>query len=124
MCFDKSVNSEKFIKYLRALRKKYPSQKLALFMDQLRVHWSKESTAAMRELDIEWILNASYSPDYNCVEGAIGVTKTLIKRERLRALAHNRKIDLEKVIKESFMSLSKEVCVNFVKKSNYLLNLM
>jgi hypothetical protein len=76
----------------------------------------------MREQDIEWILNASYSPDFNAVEGAIGVTKTLIKRERLRALAHNKDIDLEKVIKESFMSIKKRVCVNFILKSNFLLN--
>jgi hypothetical protein len=33
MCFEKSVNSPKFIKYLSALRKKYPTRKLAIFMD-------------------------------------------------------------------------------------------
>jgi hypothetical protein len=41
MSFDKSVNSDKFILYLRALRKKYPHRKLVCFFDQLSVHTSK-----------------------------------------------------------------------------------
>jgi hypothetical protein len=52
----------------------------------------------MRELDIKWMFNSSYSPNFQPIEGAFSVTKTLIKRERLRALAFNQDIDMEKVI--------------------------
>jgi hypothetical protein len=41
MSFEKSVNAEKFIKYLRALRAKYPGRKLLCFFDQLKVHTAK-----------------------------------------------------------------------------------
>ena len=33
-----SINADKFCKYLRNLRRKQPKRKIALFMDQLRVH--------------------------------------------------------------------------------------
>jgi capsule polysaccharide modification protein KpsS len=121
MTFPKSVDSIKFSKYLEALRKKHKQRRILLFFDQLSVHWSAVTKAKMRELDIKWMFNASYSPDFNCVEGAIGLTKTLIKRERLRALALNQPIDLDKVIKSSFMSLKKSICLNFIKASNELL---
>jgi hypothetical protein len=42
MTFEKSVNSAKFITFLRALRQKHPDRKLVCFFDQLRVHFSKE----------------------------------------------------------------------------------
>ena len=43
MCtFDKSVNREKFIIFLKKLRQKHPFTKLALYMDQLSVHKTKE----------------------------------------------------------------------------------
>lgn len=42
MTFHKSVDSPKFIEYLRALRHKHPHRKLVCFFDQLRVHFSKE----------------------------------------------------------------------------------
>jgi flagellar biosynthesis regulator FlbT len=64
MNFDRSVNSEKYIKFLKALRSKYPSEKLALFADQLRVHWSKETKKATAELDIVTIFNSAYSPNF------------------------------------------------------------
>ena len=38
MNFDKSVDQTKFIKFLKALRRKYQFEKMALFMDRLSVH--------------------------------------------------------------------------------------
>jgi hypothetical protein len=43
MTWEKSVNSEKFISYLKALRAKYPFTKLLCFFDQLSVHTSVET---------------------------------------------------------------------------------
>jgi transposase len=99
MSFNKSVNAEKFIEYLRALRALHPDKKLALFFDQLRVHTAKLCKPVYEELDIKWMHNSSYSPNFNGVEGAISVMKVKIKRERLRALALNKDIDLDQVIK-------------------------
>jgi hypothetical protein len=41
MSWEKSVNSEKFIQYLKALRAKHPHKKLLCFFDQLKVHTSQ-----------------------------------------------------------------------------------
>ena len=40
--FDKSVNREKIIIFLKKLRQKHPFTKLALYLDQLSVHKTKE----------------------------------------------------------------------------------
>jgi transposase len=107
MSFPKSVNSEKYIKYLKAIRAKYPGEKLALFADQLRVHWSKETKKAQAELDIVTIFNAAYSPNFNPCEGAISVCKNSIKKARLRALALNLDADVEQIIKDSAKKIEK-----------------
>ena len=121
MNFLKSVNSEKYILYLKALRKKYPLEKIALFVDQLRVHWSKETKKAQALLDIVTIFNSAYSPNFNPCEGAISVCKRQIKKARLRALALNLDADVEQIIKDSAKKIEKQVCVNFINKSNQLL---
>ena len=50
MTFDKSVNHEKYMSYLRKLRQKYPFDKLALFVDQLYVHKMDKVKALLKEL--------------------------------------------------------------------------
>ena len=37
-CYDRSVDTDKFISWLRQLKKRLPKIKLALFMDNLSVH--------------------------------------------------------------------------------------
>ena len=46
------------------------------------------------------------------------ITKIKIKRERLRSVILNQDVDLDAVIKKSFMEIKKDVCVNFINKSN------
>ena len=57
-----------------------PFRKLAIFMDRLSVHRTKTVREEAEKLQIRLILNASYSPDYNAVEGVIGLAKDHIKR--------------------------------------------
>ena len=72
----------------------------------------------MQELKIMRILNASYSPNYNPVEGAIGMVKAITKKLRLDAIVKDEKVDLNKLIKHSFMGISIDVCHKFINKSN------
>ena len=116
--YNKSVNIDKFIEYLRALRRKHPYLKMALFMDQLSVHKSRQVLDVMRQLKFEHIYNASYSPDYNPIENAIGMAKLEIKRARLRAVAANKHIDLPQVVSDSFYGRGRETCVKFIKHSS------
>jgi hypothetical protein len=60
----------------------------------------------LRELDIRWIFNAAYSPNFNPIEGVISVGKGAIKKKRLNALARNEAINMEEVIENSFYAVS------------------
>ena len=57
-----------------------PFGKLAIYMDRLSVHRTKTVREEAEKLQIRLIFNASYSPDYNAVEGVIGLAKDYIKR--------------------------------------------
>ena len=71
MNFPKSVNSSKFIDFLRELRAQQPDEKLAVFMDRLNVHRSYRVLDVCEELGILRIFNSSYSPNYNPIERVI-----------------------------------------------------
>lgn len=114
MNFPKSINSARYCEFLRALRKKLPERRLVIFCDQLQVHFSKETTPVLRELNISVIKNAAYSPNFNPIEGAISVCKTKIKRARLRSVVLRQELNLEETITKSFMEIGKKVCVNFI----------
>ena len=91
-------------------------------MDRLSVHRSLRVKAVMDELGFKRILNASYCPNFNPIEGAIGICKNYIKRKRLNQILNEEKQDLNLIIEESVGHISQEVCVKFILKSNYLLN--
>ena len=75
MNFEKSVDRAKFIAFLKKLRQCNPFIPLALFLDRLAVHRSNEVQEAADKLKIILILNASYSPNFNPIEGVIGLVK-------------------------------------------------
>ena len=54
------------------------------------------------KLQIRLIYNASYSPDYNAVEGVIGLAKDHIKRQRWLSVANQTSCEDDKLIKEAF----------------------
>ena len=62
--YDKAVDHELFIEYLKVLRSKNKGKSIVVFMDNLQVHKKAETLDCMKELHIEWIWNVPYSPDY------------------------------------------------------------
>ena len=82
-------------------------EKIALFMDRLNVHRSPVVQAVLQQLDVQWVLNASYSPDFNPIEGVFSVTKNFVKRERLKAIVQRKQIKLEELILRSFKQVDK-----------------
>ena len=86
MTFDRSVNEQKFIQYIKKLKQRHPVRKLAIFLDRLSVHRMKSVANICAERQIKLIMNASYSPDYNPVEGVIGLAKNDIKKKRWNAV--------------------------------------
>ena len=84
--FNRSVDQQKFVKFLKKLRAKDPFGKMALFLDRLSVHRTHAVREKAAELKIPLILNASYSPNFNPIEGVIGLAKKNIKRRRWQSL--------------------------------------
>ena len=84
--FPKSVNTEKFHEYLTELRalNSNGADKIALFMDNLRVHVS--STDKMKELGFRHIFNLTYSPEYNPIEFTFFKLKSKFKALRAKKL--------------------------------------
>ena len=118
MNFEKSVNREMFIAFLKKLRQNDPFRPMALFLDRLAVHRSNQVKEAADKLKIILILNASYSPNLNPVEGAIGLAKAQIKMKRWNSLQNGIDIELNEVIEKSIMEIEEKKIKNFVKKSN------
>lgn len=90
MMFADSVNSNKFITFLRKILKTFGDDKFVLYLDSLRVHLSIKVTAFMREHNIETIWAPVYSPWFQPVEYYISKVKRIIKRERLNDLVNDK----------------------------------
>ena len=62
---NQAINSDDFIDFLKTLRRHFPNQLLALFMDQLNVHKSLAVKPYYEQLNITPVWNVSYSPEFN-----------------------------------------------------------
>ena len=81
--YDEAVNHELFIAFLEKLVEINPGRRLAVVMDNLSAHTKSEVKDRMRALDISWILNVPYSPQYNAIELPFGPIKKKFKELKL-----------------------------------------
>ena len=115
----KSVNTEKYIEFLRELRKKHGKGKINIVMDSLRVHDANLSWNEYLDLNIEPIFTPIYSPDYNSIEMVFSKLKRIVKRLRLRDMLKQRKRTFPELIAEAVREVSKEDvnhCIEHVMK--------
>ena len=91
MLFRRSVDSEKFIRFLRSLRAKHGRGEIILYQDNLSVHKSRASNAVYQELNITPCYSPAYSPDYNPIENCFSKLKGKVKRLRLNDMLNKRK---------------------------------
>jgi transposase len=87
-------------------------------MDRLNVHRSYRVLDVCEELGIIRIFNSSYSPNYNPIEGVIGVIKNEIKRQRTHAISNGNKPDLYPMLENIAANVQRNVCIKFINKSN------
>ena len=114
MTFQKSVNITKFKTYLEELRRKDFFDDLCLYFDNLSVHRSKDVKERLEELGIRYIFAPVYSPDFNPTEFVFSIVKREIKKERLKAILHEKSIDLNKVVHEKFNGVNILSIVNCI----------
>ena len=70
--YDEAITHVEFNKHLR---KQNGNKPLAIFMDKLQVHRSKEVKEKYIDLDIMKIENVSYSPEFNPIEACFSQVK-------------------------------------------------
>ena len=75
MIYEQAITGADFAYYLKKLRAKSGTQPLALFMDRLAVHKSKEVTPLWAKLNIKPVFNVSYSPEFNGIEAVFSKVK-------------------------------------------------
>ena len=87
-------------------------------MDRLNVHRSYRVKDVCEELGIVRLFNSSYSPNFNPIEGVIGLIKNEVKRQRTHEIANERKPSLHVMLENIAANVEKEICVKFIVKSN------
>ena len=97
-----STNQQLFIKFLRQLRGKLANERVAVFMDNLRVHATKLVRATMDELDFVPVYNVRYMPDYNPIETVFATVKRDFKQQRLNRLVNGLSFSPNVLIRRAF----------------------
>ena len=75
MIYEQAINNADFCHYLKKLRVKFGKRPIALFMDRLPVHKSKDVKEWLEKLNIEPVFNVSYSPEFNPIEAVFSKVK-------------------------------------------------
>ena len=102
MLFKSSVNKDKFKVFLEQVRANYPFDDICFYMDNLRVHTSKEITERLDELGFAYVFSPAYSLEYNPIETVFSLVKSYVKKQRLAAAVSGYEIDLWKEIRTAF----------------------
>ena len=120
--FETSVNNAKFGEYLEGLRAANKNQKIAVFMDNLSVHQSKDSQAALKKLKIEHVFNVAYSPEFNPIELVFSMLKRHFYSKRSAAMIKGQRPDLPSLITRGIETLEKGKIQNCVRHALKLMN--
>ena len=72
-------------------------------------------------LDIEYIFNVSYSPEFNPIEAVFSKVKAHFSRKRLNCLVNKIGFNTDKAIEEAIRSITADHCAACARKSLFLL---
>jgi len=118
---DHAFDSTDFMKYLKSMRRKYKTEPLALFMDQLAVHRHKDVKPLYEQLNIRPVFNVGYSPEFNPIESCFSVCKFHFCKSRLNRIVNRKNFDFDQTIEDSFRKVTVDHCRAFARKSSALL---
>ena len=121
MIYDQAITAVEFAYYLKKLRAKSGTQPLALFMDRLAVHKSKDIKDLWAKLNIKPVFNVSYSPEYNPIEAVFSKVKRHFNSQRLNNLVNKIGFNADKEIEAAFGLITVDHCAACVRKSLFLL---
>ena len=116
-----AINSLDFIEFLQKLRRKHLKRSIALFMDNLAVHKSRDVRPYYESLDITPVFNVSYSPEFNPIEAVFSKVKSIFNTKRLNCLVNKIGFNADNTIRFAFRSVLIDHCAVCVRKSRHLL---
>ena len=106
MLFEKSVNKEKFARFILALRQKEPFRKMKIVLDNLSVHTCRYSLKRMAEQRLDPIFTVPWMPEYMPIEYAFSTVKREYKKERLRRILNGEAIVVNMMIENAFARIT------------------
>jgi transposase len=119
--YPKAINSLDFIEFLQKLRRKHVRRSIALFMDNLAVHKSRDVQPYYESLDITPVYNVGYSPEFNPIEAVFSKVKSIYNTRRLNCLVNKIGFNADNTIRFAFRTVSTDHCAACVRKSRHLL---
>ena len=84
------------------MREVCDGEKIAIFLDNLRVHHSIKVKEFCLANDIPLVFNLAYSPEYNPIENFFSIVKNYYKRKKQSQLLKYEKFEGISLVKESF----------------------
>ena len=118
--YPKSINQDKFIEWLSLLMKRTGKRKIALFMDNLRVHHTKVVKEFCKQHDITIIFNVPYYPDGNPIETIFSKVKSIFKSMKAQEVTKGMKTPTTVLVDKAFSQVTIEHCQNVISRSLYL----
>ena len=86
-------------------------------MDGAKFHTSKYTTEQLKLMDVRVIMNVSYHPQFNPIEGCFFVVKKHFRRKRLNELVNGQFTSQQKAINNSFRQLTTSTIRNYIASS-------
>ncbi len=93
-----SIKTNQFIDFLEELSSLNDGKKIAIFMDNMRVHRSMIAHEAYTGLEIVPIFNIPYSPQFNGIESVFSIMKEKYKRSMIDNIVHGEKFRPQELI--------------------------
>jgi transposase len=104
----KAISNCEFIEFLEELASLMGERSIAVFMDNMRVHRSRESTKTFERQGIQPVFNVPYSPQFNGIEGVFSMIKARYKQMQLQHLVEEKRFQVATLIKSAIVQLEKE----------------
>lgn len=118
---DRAIKKDTFVQFLKKLNQINGRKPLAIFMDNLLVHKTREVFDVYWDLKMYPIFNIAYSPEFNPIESVFSQMKRHFKKARLSKLANNEDFETEQAIHDAFDSVRPEKIDPCIRKSLKLL---
>ena len=98
---ERAIDTDIFLDFLKDLREVCHREKIALFLDNLRVHHSLKVKDYCQKHDIHLVFNLAYSPEFNPIENFFSLVKNRYTRKMQSLVVKDEKLDVRKLVHES-----------------------